>query len=713
MKYPTCFSDVRNQWRMENLTSKSLIIASLFLVVIAYLPTLLLDYFPEDQSRAFRYSVLSQTPYQRAKECSKMITPFYVRTGRPLVWIGECIEHTAVNRIKDFKTLRPFNLAIALVTVLCLGATIAPIIGGLGMGVVAISLFVFAPGYSFMYFQGLTAAMVLFCLIISTASFSGLKLWLDRTKEEKISWFEKIPITPLLLFIVACMIYPAWAFIVIPFALIYFGFDMNKSVSQRIRRFMITISFYFLASIIYYLIIKILIKFNFLGAAKLPNLGPYEVSILLNPSILLEKTILLIETFFKLSIINLSFGHGIYVISLGIFSVFVALQISRSRGSNIFILSTIFFSICVFFVGFIVLIFSISPWIFSNKKDLTNLSYVLPWNLFLCVSFVGFFRATLTKISIISKDNIILFIMVFSLFPLAAVQNELSFLEIAASQIDIEAIRASIGNWIDNRGYVNSKLLLVVDPKQPMPSFIYQLFHDDEGVDINLRLPTAGDPEDSIPWVFNAIFRERTDHPVGRSIDIIDCHFDQKCAKENLAMGKIVLLQTYGGMDRIRVSEKPFVINLSMLTVNPVSPNIELDPKPDVPTITAISQFNSFGTQGLIYSSGSGWHAESPPKYPESLIIDFNKIKEVRTLKMLYQNGVPESGPRAIRVYVSSNGRYWMPMENFNNLCEMSEKDGWHVLKFSHASKTRYLKIEIRSNCGDPQLLTLRGLKFE
>ncbi|MHB1606649.1 MAG: discoidin domain-containing protein [Leptospirales bacterium] len=713
MKASICFSDARNQWSMESPISKGLIIASLFLVIMAYLPTLLLDYFPEDQSRAFRYSVLSQTPYQRAKECVKMITPFYVRTGRPLVWIGECIEHAAVNRIQDFKFLRPFNLALVLLTVLYLGATIAPIIGGLGMGVVAISLFVFAPGYSFMYFQGLTSAMVLLCLIIATASFSRLNLWLDRTKEEKIRWLEKIPIAPLLLFIGACMIYPAWAFIVIPLGWIYFGFDTNKPVGQRVQRFAITISFYFLASIIYYLIIKILIKVDFLGSAKLPNLGPYEVSMLLNPSILLGKLIFLIDTFFKLNIINLSFGHGIYVIILGIFSIFMASQISQRKSCNIFSLSTIYFSICIFLVGIIILTSSISPWIFSNKKDLTNLSYVLPWNLFFCVSLVVLGRIILIKTSTISKNIILAFFIIFILFPLSAVQNELSFLEIAASQIDIETIRTSVDNWLDNKGYVNSRLLLVVDPKQPMPAFIYQSFHDDEGVDINLRLSTAGDPEGSIPWVFNAIFRERTDHPVGRSIDIVDCHFDQKCAEENLAMGKIVLLQTYGGSNRIRVSEKPFIINLSLLTVKPVSPFIELVPKTNIPTIIASSQLSNYGPQGLIYSSEPGWHAESPPKYPESLIIDFNRTKEIRILKMLYQNGMPERGPRSISIYISNNGRFWIPIENFNNICKVNEKDGWHVLKFSHASKTRYLKIEILSNCGDPQLLTLRGLKFE
>lgn len=70
MRTPACFAEVRKYWNTETPLSKGLILTTLLLLMMAYLPTLQFDYVTQDQWRAFfRYSTLEQTPYERVKTC--------------------------------------------------------------------------------------------------------------------------------------------------------------------------------------------------------------------------------------------------------------------------------------------------------------------------------------------------------------------------------------------------------------------------------------------------------------------------------------------------------------------------------------------------------------------------------------------------------------------------------------------------------------------
>ncbi len=43
--------------------------------------------------------------------------------------------------------------------------------------------------------------------------------------------------------------------------------------------------------------------------------------------------------------------------------------------------------------------------------------------------------------------------------------------------------------------------------------------------------------------------------------------------------------------------------------------------------VTASSQKDEFGPQGLFASVQSGWHSASPPSYPESVTVDFKALR--------------------------------------------------------------------------------------
>ena len=182
-----------------------LISSALLLFSMALLPTLLVDYVPQDQWRAFTYFQTDETAGARLHACVDRILPFYVATGRPLVWPGECMEHMLVARITDFRRLRPFCFLIVTGTLMALAYALRGIAEDAGQAILIAAMLLYAPGFSFMYYQGVTAAPVLIAALLAALSF-GLLVPLD---------FEHIRRIPLMrlsgsavLFLLACFIYP-------------------------------------------------------------------------------------------------------------------------------------------------------------------------------------------------------------------------------------------------------------------------------------------------------------------------------------------------------------------------------------------------------------------------------------------------------------------------------------------------------------------------
>ena len=118
------------EWSACNPFSKGVVAAVLVVLLFAYLPTLQYDYVTQDQWRAFRYSVEGEPPLVQGKWCGLAVWQFYVQTGRPFVWFGECVEHAIVSRISDFSYVRPLVFGVVLLTVPYLGSVLAPLIGG-------------------------------------------------------------------------------------------------------------------------------------------------------------------------------------------------------------------------------------------------------------------------------------------------------------------------------------------------------------------------------------------------------------------------------------------------------------------------------------------------------------------------------------------------------------------------------------------------------
>jgi hypothetical protein len=566
MKTPACFTDARNHWNSESSLSKAVVLVSLLLVVIAYLPTLQFDYVTQDQWRAFRYSVTEQTPYDRANACVHRILGFYVLTGRPLVWMTECVEHAAVAKISDFAYLRPISLSVVVVTALYLGSVLAPIVGGLAMGVLAASAFLMAPGYSLMYLQGLPAGMVLVSIILAAASFGTLNKGIKQAVDIRHLKITRLA-GPFFLFFLSCLMYPAWAFLVVTLALIAFCFDEENSLLTKSKNLLFTLSFYLLAAASYYIFVKISVSILLRLTGYRPHLGNYEVALQLNPGVIWQRILEATSYFFTMPPLNFSAPIGLPLLLLGLLAVSTSVTAYKNKKISFF--PAIAYAFLVLVLGFVIIIASISPWLFS-KMDALPTRHLIPWYLFYCVVCVGLINSVLISSTRKFCELAPVLTMMFILVPVVAVQNKLSFLEVAVSGIEIQSMRSRLAEWLNDKGYLSQRYLLIVRPTKERPAFVEDMLRGTNAGE-NAVLSSAENPV-SIPWMVTALLRERNDHPIGKSVELVSCFFDQECANGVLASGSKVVIGITNGDAAIRSIEQPFVINNSTLTSKQITP---------------------------------------------------------------------------------------------------------------------------------------------
>jgi len=129
------------------------------------------------------------------------------------------------------------------------------------------------------------------------------------------------------------------------------------------------------------------------------------------------------------------------------------------------------------------------------------------------------------------------------------------------------------------------------------------------------------------------------------------------------------------------------------------------------PILTASSKTGDYGPQGLFDTVQPGWHSAQPPKYPESLTVDFKTPREVKYIGLLQQDGQPSRAPKALRIESSSDGKTWTAVGGSDNACAPNSPDNWVNVDLAKPSTVQFLRIVIFSNCGDTQLLTLRGVR--
>jgi hypothetical protein len=558
------------QWRAQDRLSKAVIALSLLLVVFAYLPTLRHNYVAPDQWRAFRYSLFAETPYERAKACEKLITPYYSQTGRPLLWISECIEHAAVAKISDFAYLRPFVLAIVLFSAIYVGAVLAPYVGGLAWGVIAASALTVAPGYSFMVLQGMTAGTVLIALILAAASFKAFRGWLESAGTAfKLEWRKLL--APLVLFFVSCLIYPSWSFFVVGLAWIAFGADVQASRATALKRLGATLLFYFVASLVYYLFERLIEFVLQRSTGYVPDMLAYEMGMQLNPGTLMDRAREVWKWFYRMPPLDFAGPPGLLAVALALFCAYIGWQDHRSRRRSL--LSSLWVSLAAVALGCVVLLGSLSPWLFSSLDYMAS-RFLMPWYLLFCVVAVGVIRIAVDALAPKLQWAAAAFALPLFLVPVAIRQEHLSMLQTEISAMEIQSVRASLAQWIDSKGYQKQRYLLFVRPPLLRSPLAERIMGSGPIAGENGEFASTQNPA-FIPWMIIALLRERSDQPVGRTMRLRNCFYEQSCIPQMLKDPQMVVIGIADGVHVIQSSEDPFVINLSGLTSRPFVPVIE------------------------------------------------------------------------------------------------------------------------------------------
>lgn len=55
----------------------------------------------------------------------------------------------------------------------------------------------------------------------------------------------------------------------------------------------------------------------------------------------------------------------------------------------------------------------------------------------------------------------------------------------------------------------------------------------------------------------------------------------------------------------------------------------------------------------------------------------------------------------------------WLQVGHFDSLCDVATEDDWHEAVLDKPRSAQFVRLVILRNCGDPELLTLRGVRFE
>jgi len=522
------------------------------LVVLAYLPTLQFSYVHQDQWRAFRYLSDGDSFSNRLSQCSSLIPPFYITTGRPLVWLTECFEHALVNDLSDFVFLRPVALAVVLFTVIYITSVLRQFVGE--SAIVIAAFLTVSPAYAFMYLQGLTALMVLVSVIFATASFDLLgKSMAGGTR------ISRHLVISSLLFLLACMMYASFAFIVLPLAVIKLMSTALRG-SKRVKQFALSLALYGLLSALYLVIVRISILA--LGIFRdVPDVGDnYRVSADFAPRAIAQRGMELADVVFWNSPVNLPTFPGAALMILMSYIMTTRYQdLDPSRRNNT--LTTGLFRCLTFVFICSMMLLSMSPVVFSRFSGVGT-RHLLPVYLLLSFAATVVVSRVLQSALKLTERRAAFVLVALMIVPVSIVQNRNSFIEISSAQLEVEMIRNRFNIWLQNKVSDRNRFILVVRPEQ------YPGLYKDH------HLFASGANPVSIPWMINAILREKLSD---REFVIADCGFEvEACVATALTDPNKIAVAYAGGRsapntDKLYCPFKPFVVNISSLTSRPVN----------------------------------------------------------------------------------------------------------------------------------------------
>jgi hypothetical protein len=99
------------------------------------------------------------------------------------------------------------------------------------------------------------------------------------------------------------------------------------------------------------------------------------------------------------------------------------------------------------------------------------------------------------------------------------------------------------------------------------------------------------------------------------------------------------------------------------------------------------------------------------PEYPQWILVDFLGNRDVAAIGIPVEDGQQPRAPKTIRIAWGRDGKSWMTVNESEISCTLPN-GRWMNAALRGSVTGRYLKIGILANCGDPNHVTVRGLRF-
>lgn len=687
------------RWQYETL------FLCFLLLIFTYSATLQFDFAVLDQYRAFRLPE-SFTKLEEFNTCVRDALPFYFRSGRPIVWIAECVERAFVGKLGDFYFFRFLPLATTLFFVFLIGKLYSHFSGcrifALQMCGLVLSIL---PGYQFFLLLGTNGLMVLFAPILSIASSYYFVIRSDLG----VRRFAP----SLTLYILSCYIYPAWALSVVPFSLFLIVVNEENSLKNVLKKSVIAMLFYFLGTALYFFSIKLFISLNLFNSAAIAITANYDTNVVSDVVTIFSRLHIALEYVFFGPVWDVNHIGLVILVSgfLSLIYIFYSKFLLIDGGMRqSFVIRIMLVFIIVIPIYFISIIAPMGAWLLSSMNELSqrffNYSFAMP--VLSTVYIVDRIFSINKKIA-----TFILLIVIPGMFIFA---NKVVTLNVIAYAVEIDYMKHKISNWIDSGSYLNDRTVVVIPPyankTDSRPAFMRSLatYHE------NYRTGAWSGELTHYFELFSAIIREKQNHEIGRKMNLINCPlYESNCLfdiKNKDSIIFYVLNRDDLSRQVLRIPTNPLILDASSLTANPVEISISITP-PIWPEVKSTS-FNQYDASGLLGSVSPGWHAERNPRYPQMLQIDFKQTKQFDSVYFLPQDEkLVARAPKKVRIRISRDGKSWRTIAHGDDMCSANSPGGWYKLSLPNKVEVRHLEIDIISNCGDPDFLTLRGLKFE
>ncbi|KJU86948.1 membrane protein [Candidatus Magnetobacterium bavaricum] len=187
-------------------------------------------------------------------------------------------------------------------------------------------------------------------------------------------------------------------------------------------------------------------------------------------------------------------------------------------------------------------------------------------------------------------------------------------------------------------------------------------------------------------------------------------------------MKRVYRDKTYKFMKKgteINASSRIGVVNIDRLFApdHKIATTVKLE----LLSVKSSSIFQGLGPDRLLDEDDGidAWHSQNPPVYPEWLEFEFKERVFFRTLTVMQQSRSKKDpnrtflgrAPQSIALKISDDGIAWKDVLYVNNMCNKYTDERYN-LELLSTVVARFVRVEIHSNCGDPDLVTIQGMNF-